>query len=51
MLSYWSVDKKDIIKTQKLQKKNKEKLITLSKRGVCDSKKFRFVKKQEASGL
>ena len=38
-------------KKKKKKKKKKVKLILLSKCGVCDSKKSRFVKKQEATGF
>ena len=38
-------------KTPKFAKKNKGKLMRLSKCAVCDSKTSRFIKEQEASRL
>ena len=40
-----------IIKTPRVAKMNKGKLMLLSKWPMCDSKKLRFIKKQEAGGL
>ena len=43
---------KQIVKTLKLPaKRNKAKLIILSKCAVCDTKNLRFNKEQKASGL
>ena len=47
----WSVEKKHIVKNQGLQKKNKGKLMILSKRAVSHTKKSGFIKEKEASGL
>ena len=33
------------------QKRNKEKLMILSKCAICDTKKLRFIKEQKVSGL
>ena len=44
-----SVEKIQKVKTQRLKKK--VKLILLSKCALCDSKKLRFIKTLEASGL
>ena len=38
-------------KNPKVAKTNKGKLIILSKCSVCDSKKSRYIKKQETRGL
>ena len=38
-------------KNVKVGKTNKEKVTILSKSGVCDSKKSRLIKEQEASGF
>ena len=39
------------IKKAQIAKKNKGKIILLSKYAVCNTKKSRFIKKQEARGL
>ena len=38
-------------KNPRVANRNKEKLNSLSKCAVCDTKKLRFIKEQEASGL
>ena len=43
--------KKNNNKNPKATKANKGKLMSLSKCASCDSKKLRFIKIQEASGL
>ena len=49
MLMYrLSVEKIQKVRTQKLEG---QKIILLSKCAVCDSKKSKFIKKREASGL
>ena len=45
----WSVKKIQKIKNLGRKKKKKRKLTLLLKCVVCDSKKLRFIKKQEAS--
>ena len=37
--------------TPKVSKTNNDKIMILSKCATCDSKKSRFIKKQEASGI
>ena len=52
MLSYCLKCRKNTEnKNQSLATTNKGKLIILSKCAVCDTKKSRFIKEQEASGL
>ena len=47
----WSIQNTKKVKNSRVTKKKKGKPILLSKWAVCDSKKFRFIKEQEASGL
>ena len=46
----WSVEKIQKAKMQKLKGKKRKKMLLL-KCGKCDSKKSKFIKQQEASGL
>ena len=39
------------VKTQTLQEQKNERTMLLSKYVVCDSKKLKFIKQQEASGF
>ena len=39
------------VKTQTLQEQKNERTMVLSKCVVCDSKKLKFIKQQEASGF
>ena len=39
------------MKNSEVAKTSKEKLTILSKRILCDSKKSRFIKQQEATGI
>ena len=39
------------VKTQTLQEQKNERTMLLSKCVVCDSKKLKFIKQQEASGF
>ena len=47
----WSIQNTKKVKNSRVTKTKKRKPILLSKWAVCDSKKFRFIKEQEASGL
>ena len=47
----WSIQNTKKVKNSNVTKTKKGKPILLSKWAVCDSKKFRFIKEQEASGL
>ena len=47
----WSIQNTKKVKNSRVTKTKKGKPILLSKWAVCDSKKFRFIKEQEASGL
>ena len=52
MLSYCLKCRKNTeSKNPKVAKKKKGRIMLLSKRAVCDSKKSKFIKQQEASGL
>ena len=52
MLSYYlKFRKKYEIRNPKTAKTSKEKLMLLLKCVVCDRKKLRFIKEQEANGL
>ena len=52
MLSYYlKCTEKTDSKNQTAAKINKGRLTILSKFSVCDTKKLRFIKEQEASGL
>ena len=51
MLSCLLNCRKNISKNPRISKKNKGKLMLLSKCAVCDSKKLRFIKNQEVIGL
>ena len=52
MLSYYlECTEKTDSKNQTVAKINKGRLTILSKFSVCDTKKLRFIKEQEASGL
>ena len=46
----WSVEKMQNVKIQKLQEQ-KTRTMLVSKCAVCDSKKSKFIKQQEAIGL
>ena len=50
-MELFEVKKKTESKKPRVAKKNKERLIILSKCAVCNSKKLRFIKEQEASGF
>ena len=50
-LVVWSVEKIQKVKIQNLSGKKTGRIMLLSKCAGCDSKKSKFVKKQEASGL
>ena len=47
----WSVQNIKKVKNSRVTKIKKGKPILLSRCAVCDSKKLRFIKEQEASGL
>ena len=47
----WIKERESESKTPRVAKKNKGNLMFLSKCVVCDSKKSRFIKEQEANGL
>ena len=47
----WSVEKIQKVKIQKLRGPKSEKIMLLSKCVVCDTKKTKFKKQKEASGL
>ena len=51
MLYYCLKCRKNKKKNSKVPKTNKRKLIILSKFSVCDSKKSRYIKEEESSGL
>ena len=52
MLSYCLKCRKNIeSKNTKISRIKNGKITLLSKRAVCDSKKLKFIKQQEASGL
>ena len=52
MFSYWLKHRKSTeSKTQKVVRTKNRRIMLLSKSSVCNSKKSKFIKEQEAKGL
>ena len=51
MLSYCLKCKKKILRVSQVSKTSNGKTIILSKCAICDSKKSKFIKEQQAKGL
>ena len=51
MLLYWLKCRENTEKNPKVARTKNGRIVLLSKYAVCDSKKSKFIKEQEASGL